>query len=167
MREEIRQDKDWVIRLRSLPEAPETYYLMELMASADFQTALQNYLDLDDLRAKLATWQSSFDAFEDMIGSAARTTRRCCPRSMRSSGARFADAPAPEQRKHLGERLQRMLIAPRRIISRRPTNESPPSASRRSTKRSRRDQSERPHCGARCLPPRCADVAAVDEYHER
>ena len=28
--------------LRSLPDAPETYYLMELMASHDFQTALQN-----------------------------------------------------------------------------------------------------------------------------
>src|SRR3989441_8539074 len=40
-REESRQDETWVIRLRSLPEAPETYYLMELMASHDFQTALQ------------------------------------------------------------------------------------------------------------------------------
>jgi len=39
-----------VIRLRSLPDAPETYYLMELMASHDFQTALANYLDLEDLR---------------------------------------------------------------------------------------------------------------------
>ncbi|MGB5165448.1 MAG: tetratricopeptide repeat protein, partial [Woeseiaceae bacterium] len=38
VREEIRKDKDWVIRLRSLPEAPETYYLMDLMASHDFQT---------------------------------------------------------------------------------------------------------------------------------
>ena len=33
VREEVRQDKDWVIRLRSLPESPETYYLMELLAS--------------------------------------------------------------------------------------------------------------------------------------
>lgn len=68
VREEIRQDKDWVIRLRSLPESPETYYLMELLASHDFQTALQNYLDLEDLRVRLARWQGSFDAFEEMIG---------------------------------------------------------------------------------------------------
>ena len=67
MREEIRQDKDWVIRLRSLPEAPETFYLMELMASHDFQTALQNYLDLEDMRKKLVAWQTSLDAFDDMI----------------------------------------------------------------------------------------------------
>jgi predicted negative regulator of RcsB-dependent stress response len=48
-REEIRKDKDWVIRLRSLPETPETYYLMELLATHDFQTGLENYLDLADL----------------------------------------------------------------------------------------------------------------------
>ncbi len=68
IREEIRKDKDWVIRLRSLPETPETYYLMELMASHDFQTGLQNYLDLADLRQKLLAWESDFDAYTDMVG---------------------------------------------------------------------------------------------------
>ena len=66
-REEIRKDKDWVIRLRALPETPETYYLMELLASHDFQTGLQNYLDLADLRQKLLAWQGSFDSFDDMV----------------------------------------------------------------------------------------------------
>ncbi len=68
VREEIRKDKDWVIRLRSLPETPETYYLMDLMASHDFQTGLQNYLDLADLKRKLLSWESGFDAYEDMVG---------------------------------------------------------------------------------------------------
>ncbi|MBT8077214.1 MAG: tetratricopeptide repeat protein [Gammaproteobacteria bacterium] len=68
VREEIRKDKDWVIRLRSLPEAPETYYLMQLLATHDFQSGLQNYLDLSDLRRKLLTWHGNFDSFEDMIG---------------------------------------------------------------------------------------------------
>lgn len=67
IREEIRQNEDWVIRLRSLPEAPETYYLMELLASHDFQTGLQNYLDLADLRRKLVAWQTSFDSFDDIV----------------------------------------------------------------------------------------------------
>ena len=67
VREEIRKDKDWVIRLRSLPETPETYYLMELMASHDFQTGLQNYLDLADLKRKLLTWEGGFDAYEEMV----------------------------------------------------------------------------------------------------
>src|SRR5881296_2557023 len=52
IREESREDETWVIRLRNLPDAPETYYLIELMASHDFQTALHNYLDLEDLRSR-------------------------------------------------------------------------------------------------------------------
>ena len=68
VREEIRKDKDWVVRLRSLPESPETYYLMDLMASHDFQTGLQNYLDLADLKRKLLSWEGGFDAYEDMVG---------------------------------------------------------------------------------------------------
>jgi tetratricopeptide (TPR) repeat protein len=67
VREEIRKDADWVIRLRSLPDAPETYYMMELVASHDFQTGLQNYLDLADLRDKLVAWERDFDAFDDMV----------------------------------------------------------------------------------------------------
>lgn len=68
IREEIRKDNDWVIRLRSLPETPETYYLMTLMASHDFQTGLQNYLDLADLRRKVDTWETNLDAYDDMVG---------------------------------------------------------------------------------------------------
>lgn len=67
IREEIRNDKDWVIRLRGLPAAPETYYLMELLATHDFQTGLQNYLDLADLRRKLLSWEGGFDAYDEMV----------------------------------------------------------------------------------------------------
>lgn len=67
VREEIRKNKDWVINLRRLPEAPETFYLMELLATHDFQTGLQNYLDLADLHRKLATWEGSFDSFDEMV----------------------------------------------------------------------------------------------------
>ncbi len=67
VREEIRRDKDWVMNLRSLPDAPETHYLMELLASHDFQTGLQNYLDLADLRNKILAWQGGLDAYEDMV----------------------------------------------------------------------------------------------------
>jgi tetratricopeptide (TPR) repeat protein len=68
IREEIRESKDWVIRLRGLPDTPETYYLMDLLATHDFQTGLQNYLDLAELRDKLEVWQKGFDAFDDMVG---------------------------------------------------------------------------------------------------
>ena len=114
VREEIRQDKDWVIRLRSLPEAPETFYLMALMASHDFQTALQNYLDLEDLRKRLVVWQTSFDSFDDII----RLRRKYYEPLLPGVDRRFRKLDAQirlrlEQHKHLDERLQHMLIAPR------------------------------------------------------
>ena len=114
VREETRQDKEWVIRLRSLPDSPETYYLMELMASHDFQTALQNYLDLEDLRSKLVSWRTSFDAFEDIIQLRGQNYAPLLP----GIDAQFRELDSRirlrlEQRKHLGERLQAMLTAPR------------------------------------------------------
>ena len=114
VREEINQDKNWVVRLRSLPDAPETYYLTELMASHDFQTALQNYLDLADLRTRLAAWQTSFDAFEDVIAHRARYYEPLLP----GLDAQFRDIDAQmrlrlEQREHIADRLHAMLTAPR------------------------------------------------------
>jgi predicted negative regulator of RcsB-dependent stress response len=114
VREEIRQNKDWVIRLRSLPETPETYYLMALMASHDFQTALQNYLDLEDLRRKLSTWQRSFDAFEDILDHRRGYYEPLLPEI--DGQFRRLDAQIRlrlEQREHINRRLENMLIAPR------------------------------------------------------
>jgi len=114
IREESREDDTWVIRLRSLPDAPETYYLMELMASHDFQTALQNYLDLEDLRAKLVEWKTSLDAFDDIIRLRAENYDPLLP----GVDAQFRELDSRmrlrlEQRKQLARRLQTMLTAPR------------------------------------------------------
>src|SRR5215468_2137374 len=114
IREESRQDETWVIRLRSLPEAPETYYLMDLMASHDFQTALHNYLDLEDLQSRLATWKTSLDAFDDIIRLRGENYEPLLP----SIDAQFRDLDSRirlrlEQRKHLSERLKSILTAPR------------------------------------------------------
>ena len=114
VREESREDETWVIRLRSLPDAPETYYLMELMASHDFQTALQNYLDLEDLRSKFNAWKASLDAFDDIIRLRGQNYEPLLP----EVDARFRELNSRirlrlEQRKHLAERLQAILTAPR------------------------------------------------------
>jgi hypothetical protein len=114
VREEIRLNKDWVIRLRSLPETPETYYLMALMASHDFQTALQNYLDLEDLRKRLLAWQGSFDAFEDIIRHRGNYYEPVLP----GLDHQFRELDSQirlrlEQRKRIDQRLHAMLTAPR------------------------------------------------------
>jgi hypothetical protein len=114
VREEMRQNREWVIRLRALPDAPETFYLATLMASHDFQTALQNYLDLEDLRRKLTTWQHSFDAYEDII----RLRRQNYEPLLPKVDGQFKELDSQirlrlEQREHLQKRLQDILIAPR------------------------------------------------------
>ncbi len=114
IREESRQDETWVIRLRSLPDAPETYYLMELMASHDFQTALHNYLDLEDLQSRLMAWKTSLDAFDDIIQLRGQNYEPLLP----EVDAQFRELDSRirlrlEQRKHLSERLRAMLTAPR------------------------------------------------------
>jgi hypothetical protein len=113
IREESREDETWVIRLRNLPDAPETYYLMESMASHDFQTALQNYLDLEDLRSRFIAWKTSLDAFDDIIRLRGQNYEPLLP----EVDAQFRELDARmrvrlEQRKHLAERLQTILTAP-------------------------------------------------------
>jgi hypothetical protein len=114
VREEIKQDNVWVVRLRTLPDTPETFYLTELMASNDFQTALQNYLDLEDLHRRLVAWQGGFDAFEDLI----RLRRANYEPLLPEVDAHFRQLDSQmrlrlEQRDHLQKRLQDILTAPR------------------------------------------------------
>ncbi|MGH8262020.1 MAG: tetratricopeptide repeat protein, partial [Steroidobacteraceae bacterium] len=114
VREEIRQDKLWVVRLRTLPDAPETFYLADLMASHDFQTALQNYLDMEDLHKKLITWQTNFDAYDDIIGHRRNNYEPLLP----TIDGQFHELDSQirlrmEQRDNLHRRLQAILIAPR------------------------------------------------------
>jgi nicotinamide mononucleotide adenylyltransferase len=113
VREEGRKDKDWVIRLRELPQTPETFYLMQLMASNDFQTMLQNYLDLEDLRIRLASWGTNYTAFNDII----ELRRRYYEPLLPSIDARFRKLDSVirlrmEQRERLDKKLKKMLVAP-------------------------------------------------------
>jgi hypothetical protein len=114
VREEIKQDNLWVVRLRTLPDTPETFYLTELMASNDFQTALQNYLDMQDLRRRLIAWQGGFDAFEDLIRLRHANYEPLLPQI----DAHFRELDSRmrlrlEQRDYLQKHLQDILTAPR------------------------------------------------------
>jgi chromosome segregation ATPase len=87
---------------------------MELMASHDFQTALHNYLDLEDLRSRLQTWKTSLDAFDEMTRLRAAHYEPLLP----EIDAQFRELDARmrlrlEQRTHLRKQLQAMLTAPR------------------------------------------------------
>lgn len=67
VREGLKQETNWIVKLRELPGMPETYYLLDLMASHEFQESLNNYLDLEQLRKKLTIWQQDLQTYEEMI----------------------------------------------------------------------------------------------------
>jgi hypothetical protein len=114
VRNESRLDRNWVVRLRELPESPETYYLLELMASNDFQESLQNYFDLEELRRKLAAWTDSLDAFGEIVETRGRYYDNALPPLDKRFKALDSQMRLRmEQRQTLHERLQKLLTAPR------------------------------------------------------
>jgi len=113
VREEIKQDPNWVVRLRELPETPETFYLLDLMASHDFQESLKNYLDLEELRKKLDIWSGDLVAFEDIIGKRKAYYQPLLPEIDKEF--RRLDSKMRlrlEQRDRIERRLKAMLTAP-------------------------------------------------------
>ena len=114
IREEIKKDKLWVVHLRELPETPETYYLLEMMASHDFQESLKNYFDLAELKKKLEKWSVYLVAFDDIIKQRSAYYEPLLP----GIDAQFREQDSImklriEQRDRLDNRLKKMLIAPR------------------------------------------------------
>ena len=57
----------WYWQLRNLPDAPETRYLYDLLASNAFQEALKNFRDMRLMRRNLEEWLQNLDAFQDMV----------------------------------------------------------------------------------------------------
>lgn len=114
VREELKQDANWVVKLRRLPQTPETLYLLELMASHDFQESLKNYLDLEELRKKLFTWEIDLEAYEEIIEQRRAYFDPLLPEIDREF--RRLDSQIRlrlEQRQRIDQRLQAMLTAPR------------------------------------------------------
>ena len=114
VREELKKDANWVVKLRKLPQTPETYYLLELMASHDFQESLKNYFDLDALRKRLETWLGDLDAFEEIIARRRAYYKPLLPAIDREF--RRLDSQMRlriEQRDRIDQRLNAMLTTPR------------------------------------------------------
>jgi hypothetical protein len=110
----LKQDANWVVTLRELPQTPETYYLLDLMASHDFQESLKNYLDLEELRKKLETWEGDLGAFEEIIQQRRAYYQPLLPAIDREF--RRLDSQMRlrlEQRDRIEQRLKAMLVVPR------------------------------------------------------
>ena len=112
--EESKQDENWVVNLRELPDVPETRYILDLLASSDFQASYKNYRDLADLKVRIETWLANLKVFEEIIDIRRAYQEPLLP----IVGERFEriDARAKlrlEQRNSLADKIKNILIAPR------------------------------------------------------
>src|SRR5574340_942125 len=97
-----------------MQETPATFYLKDLMESNDFQSSLQNYFDLEDLRKRLNAWDEYLDSWEEIIDLRRRYYEPLLPdidKKFRTLDSQLR--LRLEQRQRLDDRLQHMLIAPR------------------------------------------------------
>jgi predicted negative regulator of RcsB-dependent stress response/chorismate mutase len=62
-----RSDSGWLLRLRELPQTPETYYLMELLASRNFQESVHNYIDMVEIQNRLDEWARTVTALQNLV----------------------------------------------------------------------------------------------------
>ncbi len=57
----------WYWQLKTLPDAPESRYLYQLLASNEFQEGLKNYRELNFMSRNLDDWRLDLAAFNDML----------------------------------------------------------------------------------------------------
>ncbi|PCI07755.1 MAG: hypothetical protein COB77_03920 [Gammaproteobacteria bacterium] len=112
--EEADKDDNWVVNLRDLPDAPETRYILELMASHDFQQSYKNYQDLAGLRHHLDRWLADLSVYEEMIDIRRAYQQPLLPvveEQFKKLDTRIR--LRLEQRDKLANKLKNMLISPR------------------------------------------------------
>ncbi|HEY9134971.1 MAG TPA: hypothetical protein VIM85_04155 [Pseudomonadales bacterium] len=112
--EELKADKNWLIKLRELPNTPETHYLIEMLASHDFQESLKNYFDMVELQKKMSTWLKQISAFEEIIAIRSAYYQPLLPDIEKQF--RILDSKMKlriQQRDRLDKRLKKMLISPK------------------------------------------------------
>jgi outer membrane protein assembly factor BamD (BamD/ComL family) len=74
----------WYWKLESVPEAPESRFLLHVLATHRFQEGLKNYRDLHYLWRNLDEWQQSIDVFRNMLDTRELAYTRRLPRTKRS-----------------------------------------------------------------------------------
>ena len=57
----------WYWQLETLPNAPESRYLYQLLASNEFQEGLKNYRELNFMSRNLDSWREDLLAYDDML----------------------------------------------------------------------------------------------------
>ena len=67
---DVNDARGWFWRLKDLPDSPSSRYLIHLLAGHEFQEALKNFRDLVYLRRNVERWESSVQAFYNIVDTA-------------------------------------------------------------------------------------------------
>ncbi len=67
--EDKKDTATWYWQLKTLPDAPESRYLYELLADNDFQEGLKDYRELSFMSRNLQMWRDNVSAFDDMLAT--------------------------------------------------------------------------------------------------
>lgn len=82
----------WYWQLSSLPNAPESRYLYQLLASNEFQEGLKNYRELNFMSRNLDDWREDVSAYDDMLDTRQEAYRQRVPKADAVMAATNLDA---------------------------------------------------------------------------
>jgi len=86
LRDNPGEESGWFWRVRRVPDTPEGRYLMELLASNDFQEGLKNYRDLRFLSNNLDAWAKSIATYRDILAVRRQAFAERLPRTIAGEG---------------------------------------------------------------------------------
>lgn len=93
----------WFWRLQQLPDAPESRYLVHLMAGHDFQEALKSYRDLRFLAQNLDHWANNIGVYDDMLATRRQAYAKQLPVVRQDERARGLAALAARRDRYAAE----------------------------------------------------------------
>ena len=71
----------WYWQLTTLPNAPESRYLYQLLASNEFQEGLKNYRELNYMSRNLDHWREDVSAYDNMLDTRQEAYKRRVPKA--------------------------------------------------------------------------------------
>jgi hypothetical protein len=74
------EEMGWFWRVQQVPDAPETRYLVDLLATHDFNEALKVYRDLRFLESNLDSWARNIEIYETMLANRRARYSEALPR---------------------------------------------------------------------------------------
>jgi hypothetical protein len=82
----------WYWQLKTLPDAPESRYLDQLLASNEFQEGLKNYRELNFMSRNLDDWREDVSAYDNMLDTRQQAYNERVPKADAVMAATDLDA---------------------------------------------------------------------------